>query len=91
MGNGEFFNVDGVQVSEKDWNHRGMMDILPTYRWIIDNNKNNLTANIDYKNAYYGGNSIGINGSLANGGTTNVKLFATDLELTNNSEVSIKV
>lgn len=90
MGNGEFFNVDGVQVSEKDWNHRGMMDILPTYRWIIDNNKNNLTANIDYKNAYYGGNSIGINGSLANGGTTNVKLFATDLELTNNSEVSIK-
>lgn len=90
MGNGEFFNVDGVQVSEKDWNHRGMMDILPTYRWIIDNNKNNLTANIDYKNAYYGGNSIGINGSLANGGTTKVKLFATDLELTNNSEVSIK-
>lgn len=90
MGNGEFFNVDGVQVSEKDWNHRGMMDILPTYRWIIDNNKNNLTANIDYKNAYYGGNSIDINGSLANGGTTKVKLFATDLELTNNSEVSIK-
>ncbi|WP_278681582.1 endo-beta-N-acetylglucosaminidase [Paraclostridium bifermentans] len=90
MGNGEFFNVDGVQVSETDWNHRGMMDILPTYRWIIDNNKNNLTANIDYKNAYYGGNSIGINGSLANGGTTKVKLFATDLELTNNSEVSIK-
>lgn len=90
MGNGEFFNVDGLQVSEKDWNHRGMMDILPTYRWIIDNNKNNLTANIDYKNAYYGGNSIGINGSLANGGTTKVKLFATDLELTNNSEVSIK-
>ncbi|MDU3801459.1 endo-beta-N-acetylglucosaminidase [Paraclostridium bifermentans] len=90
MGNGEFFNVNGLQVSEKDWNHRGMMDILPTYRWIIDNNKNNLTANIDYKNAYYGGNSIGINGSLANGGTTKVKLFATDLELTNNSEVSIK-
>lgn len=90
MGNGGFFNVDGVQVSEKDWNHRGMMDILPTYRWIIDNNKNNLTANIDYENAYYGGNSIGINGSLANGGTTKVKLFATDLELTNNSEVSIK-
>ncbi|WGX76796.1 discoidin domain-containing protein [Paraclostridium bifermentans] len=90
MGNGEFFNVDGLQVSAKNWNHRGMMDILPTYRWIIDNNKNNLTANIDYKNAYYGGNSIGINGSLANGGTTKVKLFATDLELNNNSEVSIK-
>lgn len=90
MGNGEFFNVDGVQVSSKNWNHRGMMDILPTYRWIIDNNKNNLTANIDYKNAYYGGNSIGINGGLANGGTTKIKLFATDLELNNNSEVSIK-
>lgn len=90
MGHGEFFNVDGIQVSANDWNHRGMMDILPTYRWIVDNNKNNLSANIDYKSAYYGGNSIGINGSLSSGGSTKIKLFATDLDLTNNSEVNIK-
>ena len=90
MGNGEFFNVDGKQVSDDEWNHRGMMDVLPTYRWIVDNNKNNLEVNIDYSESYYGGNSIGIEGSLAKGGKTNVKLYAADLDLTNNSEISIK-
>ncbi|MGL5507426.1 MAG: endo-beta-N-acetylglucosaminidase, partial [Paraclostridium sp.] len=90
MGNGEFFNVDGKQVSDDEWNHRGMMDVLPTYRWVIDNKKNNLSADIDYEQAYYGGNSIGIEGSLAKGGKTKIKLYAADLDLKNNSEISIK-
>ncbi|MGG7060779.1 endo-beta-N-acetylglucosaminidase, partial [Clostridium tertium] len=40
MGNGKFFNVNGKTVSSDEWNHRGMMDVMPTYRWIIDNKKN---------------------------------------------------
>ncbi|MGL5315081.1 MAG: discoidin domain-containing protein, partial [Peptostreptococcaceae bacterium] len=42
------------------------------------------------KEAYYGGNSISLKGSLANGGSTKIKLFASDVELTNKSEISIK-
>lgn len=91
MGNGEFFNVNGEEVSDNEWNHRGMMDVLPTYRWIVDNKKNNLEANIDYNEAYYGGNSIALEGSLTKNGTTKIKLFATDLDdLKNNTEISIK-
>ncbi|MGL4913219.1 MAG: endo-beta-N-acetylglucosaminidase [Romboutsia sp.] len=90
MGNGEFFNVNGKQVSSDEWNHRGMMDILPTYRWVVDNNKNKLDADIDYTESYYGGNSIGIKGSLVQGGETKVKLYASDLDLANNTDISIK-
>lgn len=90
MGNGEFFNVNGKEVSDDEWNHRGMMDVLPTYRWIIDNNKNSLSADIDYKEAYYGGNSIALEGKLAKGGRTKIKLFASDLDLKNNTEIGIK-
>lgn len=90
MGNGEFFNVNGEEVSDDEWNHRGMMDVLPTYRWIVDNKKNNLEASIDYNEAYYGGNSISLEGSLAKNGTTKIKLFASDLDLKNNTEIGIK-
>ena len=90
MGNGEFFNVNGEEVSDNEWNHRGMMDVLPTYRWIVDNKKNNLEASIDYDEAYYAGNSIALEGSLAKGGNTKIKLFAADLDLENNTEISIK-
>lgn len=90
MGNGEFFNVNGEEVSAGEWNHRGMMDVLPTYRWIVDNDKNSLTADIDYKEAYYGGNSISLEGKLVKGGNTKIKLFASDLDLKNNTEIGIK-
>ena len=90
MGNGKFFNVNGEEVSDGEWNHRGIMDILPTYRWIVDNKKNNLEASIDYNEAYYGGNSIALEGSLAKNGTTKIKLFASDLDLKNNTEIGIK-
>lgn len=90
MGNGEFFNVDGKQVSDDDWNHRGMMDVLPTYRWEVDNNKNNLSADIDYSESFYGGNSISLEGDVKKGGSTKVKLYASDLDITNQAEVSLR-
>ena len=90
MGNGKFFNVNGEEVSDGEWNHRGMMDILPTYRWIVDNKKNNLEASIDYNEAYYGGNSIALEGKLVKGGNTKIKLFASNLDLKNNTEIGIK-
>ncbi|RDY29712.1 endo-beta-N-acetylglucosaminidase [Romboutsia weinsteinii] len=89
MGNGKFFNVDGKQVSSEKWNHRGMMDVLPTYRWVIDNKNNNLSADLDYTESYYGGNSISLQGKLVKGGNTNIKLYASEVDITNNSEISV--
>ena len=90
MGNGKFFNIDGKQVSDNEWNHRGMMDVMPTYRWVIDNDENNISADIDYTESYYGGNSISFTGTLEDNGKSTIKLYASDIDLTNQSEISLK-
>ncbi|MFQ7171999.1 MAG: hypothetical protein ACLRQF_07850 [Thomasclavelia ramosa] len=46
-------------MSETDWNNRSMADVLPTYRWMIENEGRILHAdNPDLRNAFYGGNSM---------------------------------
>ncbi|MDZ4991945.1 PKD domain-containing protein [Clostridium perfringens] len=82
MGNGYDFYVNGAKVSTQDWNNRSLNDIMPTYRWVISNEENNnIKADIDYTNAYYGGNSIKLSGYLAEGKTSTIKLYSADLAL----------
>ena len=39
-----------------DWNNRSVGDILPTYRWMIENEgENSLKADFDVADAWYGG------------------------------------
>lgn len=90
MGNGNFFNVDGKRVSNNEWNHRGMMDVMPTYRWVIDNKKNNISADLDYTESYYSGNSIAFRGKLERNGKSTVKLYASDVKLSEDSNISLK-
>lgn len=82
MGNGYNFFVNGTKVSSLDWNNRSLGDVMPTYRWIIDNEgENNLKASMDYADAFYGGNSIKLSGNLKAGKNTFIKLFSSDLKL----------
>ncbi|WP_350343031.1 discoidin domain-containing protein [Proteinivorax tanatarense] len=82
MGNGYNFFIDGEQVSKMNWNNRSMMDVMPTYRWIIDNEGNNdLTASIDYADAYYGGTSIKFRGNMESDKKSTITLFSADLEI----------
>lgn len=82
MGNGYDFYVNGNKVSTQDWNNRSLNDIMPTYRWVISNEENNnIKADIDYTNAYYGGNSIKLSGYLAEGKSSTIKLYSADLNL----------
>lgn len=82
LGNGYNFFIDGEKVSSLDWNNRSLADIMPTYRWIIDNEGNNqLKANMDYSTAYYGGNSIKLSGNLDAEKASTIKLFSADLLL----------
>ncbi|MGL5617212.1 MAG: endo-beta-N-acetylglucosaminidase [Sarcina sp.] len=82
MGNGYNFFINGEKVSEMDWNNRSLADVMPTYRWIIANEGNNkLVANMDYSEAYYGGNSIKLKGNLEAGKISNIKLFSADLKV----------
>lgn len=87
LGNGYNFFVNGEKVSSLDWNNRSLADVMPTYRWIINNEgSTNLKASIDYSNAYYGGNSIKLSGKLNNGESSTIKLFSADLTLEKGSK-----
>jgi endo-beta-N-acetylglucosaminidase D/PKD repeat protein len=87
MGNGYNFFIDGQKISSRDWNNRSLADIMPTYRWIINNEGlNTIKASIDYSNAYYGGNSIKLSGKINQGESSTIKLFSTELNLEKGSK-----
>lgn len=82
MGNGYNFFINGEKVSERDWNNRSLADIMPTYRWIIENEGNNkLNATMDFASAFYGGNSIKFMGNLEASKPSTIKLYSADLQL----------
>lgn len=85
LGNGFSFFIDGEKVSSAEWNNRGVSDILPTYRWIIDNGGNNrLDASIDYDDAFYGGNSLKLHGSMSANTKSSITLYKTVLPISDN-------
>ncbi|MGL4570648.1 MAG: endo-beta-N-acetylglucosaminidase [Clostridium sp.] len=82
IGNGYNFFIDGEKVSSLDWNNRSLADIMPTYRWIIDNaGSNTLKASLDFSNAFYGGNSIKLAGNLGANESSTIKLYSADLKI----------
>lgn len=82
IGNGYNFFVDGEKVSNLDWNNRSIADIMPTYRWIINNEgSNSLKASLDFANAFYGGNSIRLSGNLSPNESSTIKLYSADLKI----------
>lgn len=84
MGNGTDFFIDGEKVSSLDWNNRSVMDIMPTYRWMLEQeSSNNLKAKIDYTDAYYGGNSINLKGNLEADKNSAITLYSADLAIEN--------
>ncbi|MFD1901610.1 hypothetical protein GQR36_19240 [Enterococcus termitis] len=59
VGNGDAFYLNGTKAKEGTFNNRSIQDVLPTYRWVIDNAADNqLTAAVSYEDAYNGGSSI---------------------------------
>lgn len=82
-GNGYSFFKNGEQISLLDWNNRSISDILPTYRYIIEEEEGNkLSADFDVADAYYGGNSVILRGEMAQGKNSTIKLYSADLPVT---------
>ena len=92
MGNGNAFYVQGKERGLKNWNNRSVQDIMPTYRWLVTNEgKNDIKVALNYQDAYFGGNSIGLKGNLEKDKITNVKLYATKLLVDPNTTISTAV
>lgn len=83
MGNGYNFFINGEKVSTKDWNNRSLQDVLPTYRWHIEQGEGNgLDVIMDYSDAYYGGTSVKMYGKVAKDQPSTLKLYSSDLAIT---------
>lgn len=83
LGNGYNYFIDGKKVSGLDWNNRSLQDVLPTYRWIFEHGKGNqLDVLMDYAEAYQGGNSLKLRGTMNENTASKIKLYGTDLQLT---------
>lgn len=76
MGNGKGYFINGQKVSDKAWNYRSLVDVLPT--------KTERDYQIDYNDAFYGGNSIQFSGK-----EDNLPLFSSNLKLDKNTKISL--
>lgn len=79
-GNGYGFYKNGEQISLLDWNNRSISDVLPTYRYIIEDGEGNqLTADLDVGDAYYGGNSLIVRGTMKKDVPSTMKMYGAKL------------
>lgn len=84
-GNGYSFYKNGEQISLLDWNNRSISDVMPTYRYIIESEEGNkLTADLDVGDAYYGGTSLILRGSVTSGKASVIKMYRADLPVSEN-------
>ncbi len=92
MGNGYSFFINGQKVSDKDWGNRSLQDVLPTYRWHLDQgNGTVLKAIMDYSDAWYGGTSLKLYGKMAGGQPSTLKLYSSDLLIPEGTKWTAKV
>lgn len=92
LGNGYSFFINGQKVSSLDWNNRSVTDVMPTYRWVLNQEgKNKLKPSFDYANAYYGGNSIKLYGNMEAGKNSELTLYSADFAVTKKTEASVMV
>ena len=80
LGNGRFFNNEGVTTWDHKWYNYGMQDFLPTWRWWIDNGDGKTVpadaVNVDftYDDAWFGGSCLKLHGATSR---SDVRLFST--------------
>ncbi len=84
-GNGYGFYKNGELISMLDWNNRSISDMLPTYRYIIEDGEGNkLSADLDVGDAYYGGTSLILRGAVKQNTPSVIKLYSADLPVPEN-------
>ncbi|MCD5002048.1 discoidin domain-containing protein [Enterococcus saccharolyticus] len=89
LGNGYNYFIEGEKVSSRNWHNRSLQDIMPTYRWQFDHGKGNeLVVLMDYADAYNGGNSMKLRGTMQKETPSLLKLYSTQFTLENDITIS---
>ncbi|MGX7245010.1 endo-beta-N-acetylglucosaminidase [Enterococcus quebecensis] len=90
VGNGDAFYQNGTKVKDGTFNNRSIQDVMPTYRWVIDNDAGNqLGATISYEDAFNGGSSIKLSGPMTAEKTSSIKLYASQVKVSTSETASV--
>ncbi len=88
FGLGKQYALEGEVSSVGNWNNIGLQDILPTWRWIVaTNDPTPLGVSYDFEEAFHGGNSLRIEGSLND--DTEVPLYLAEMPVFDDSKLTI--
>ena len=77
-GSGVGFYSDGIKIHDNQWSDYGVSDIMPTWYWYWKTGGTGLEASLDFYDAYYGGSSIKVEGSIPSG-NNELRLYKTKL------------
>ena len=91
LGNGKTFRNEGKVTFENKWFNVGVQDYLPTWRWWITDDSNNvpedgIECGFTYEDAWYAGSALHMNGATK---VSNVRLFKTNFDVSETDDVSM--
>lgn len=92
MGLGKHRFVNGINKGTQDWYHRGMQDILPTWRWWVDvaaENKTHISFHFTWDDAYNVGSSLEVNGMLAANVDYLTRLYKTKIAVESGDQAQV--
>ena len=90
LGNGRFFNNEGVTTYDDEWYNIGMQDFMPTWRWwITDTYMGRSTSNVPsdthasftYDDAWFGGSCMKLTFDNSVSGWRYIQLFKTQFPI----------
>ncbi|MFA6870783.1 MAG: PKD domain-containing protein [Bacteroidaceae bacterium] len=80
-GLGKARYVNGEVRGTHDWYHRGMQTIMPTWRWWIADNTDNLSIDMNWDDAFNMGTSLKVTGKLSANADHLTRLYKTKLAI----------
>lgn len=86
-GQGNLYAIDGDVLAHSEWNNLSLQDVLPTWRWIVRGDGSHLTPALDWSDAYWGGTSLKVSGTLD--AVNDLTLYETRLDLDADSTLAI--
>lgn len=86
-GQGSLYAIDGVVRATDAWNNLSLQDVLPTWRWILRSDGTPLTASLDWSDAYWGGTSLVVSGTLD--ANNDMLLYETELQVSDSTKLEV--
>ncbi|GAA1240700.1 hypothetical protein GCM10009665_34400 [Kitasatospora nipponensis] len=89
-GQGDRSFVDGQVMATGGWNNLGLQDVLPTYRWLVSPAGSGLTPSLDFTDAYNGGSSLLLTGTLNSPATVRLYQSRVPVGATTRLDLTLK-